>query len=398
MTRKSRGKRSSEKADIKNTIIQIEDNISSSNHRLLNKMLKNQIDLQRKVDLRRSLDSSLELLLSSSLERQKRPANIDNADRYEYERLQAYSKPNFEIKTFEDLSNGFKRVSDRQDLREVRKSGDKDCLKRKDPQLCNYIDESSNQKPSSTHYKNEHFSEKIAKTSYEKHLDIIFAKKDAYVPEFGENEENLGNVHEDMVKFFSTVPRYCYYLENEYKNCKEKYNKTLIDFNEQNITIKDLTVRIEELVKESKDLREAVVRLTSENSYLKNNQKVLNGFKEETDHFIEILKMDINKRNIEMEELIKENSELKIQKSRKEYENEALEADHKRAKFSIERFKAELTLIKSDVGHQYKSIQKMVANINKQEIYDKVFEAEQKVFFCKITEDFMKKTNQYLAF
>lgn len=386
MTRKNKGKRSNEKADIKNTIIQIEDNISSSNHRLVNKMFRNQIDLQRKVDLRRSLDSSLELLLSSSLERQKKPTNIGNANRYEYERIQAYSKPNFEIKTFEDLSNGFKRVSDRQGLREVRKISDKDSLKKKDSQnkFNSYIDESSNQRPSSIssiHFKNENFTEKIGKTSYEKHLDIIFAKKDAYVPEFGENVENLGNVHEDMVKFFSTIPRYCYFLENEYKNCKEKYNKTLIDFNEQNITIKDLTIRIEELVKESKDLREAVVRLTSENSYLKNNQKVLNGFKEETDHFIEILKMDMNKRNIEMEELIKENNELKIQKGRKKYENEALEADHKRAKFSIERFKAELSLIKSDVGHQCKSIEKMVANINKQEIYGKIFEAEQKIFF-----------------
>lgn len=324
MTKKGRRRRNESEFDAQKAIIQFNYKDKQSKPQLVREVLSNHSNIKKSIINGHSLDSSLELLLSSSLDKRKNTSAIEN---------RLLNKPIYDVGIIDNLQDKYKLRNNTDN----RYSGN------------NFIQEEAIKNINSL---NDDISIKKQNDSYEKTLGLVYNNKNTYFPNFKEFCGDLEEAQKDMAKYFSEIPRYCYFIESEYKNYKEKYEKIKNDFTEQSKLLEDLTKRTEELTVETTELKGSIKCTITENTQLKNNQILLNTFKNETDRFIGVLKDDLEKKNEEVKNLIQENKEFKIQNSRKEYDVEILEMELRNKGITIEKMSSEINLIKNEVENQ----------------------------------------------
>lgn len=113
-------------------------------------------------------------------------------------------------------------------------------------------------------------------------------------------------------------------LRTGYETAHGMYRKVANDFNEQTGQVNLLNKKVQSQTARISTMAEALDRLKSENKEFRNKHNTFVLYKKEVGKYIEILRNAMNGRNDEMDALCTQNSELKQEISRGEYEIDIL--------------------------------------------------------------------------
>ncbi|KAM0681130.1 hypothetical protein GINT2_000915 [Glugoides intestinalis] len=161
----------------------------------------------------------------------------------------------------------------------------------------------------------------------------------------------------DLKETLYDLPYYFFAMKCEYENLKSKYENILTDLAEQKKVCEELANRGKQLTEESATKSESLLNIKSENETLRNKQKVLDSYKDEKDRLLDILKKSLDSKAQEIEELVRENGEIKCANSKLQTSKDLLEREYREKQGDFTKLVSQKNVLKTEIENVKKVVE-----------------------------------------
>lgn len=161
----------------------------------------------------------------------------------------------------------------------------------------------------------------------------------------------------DLKETLYDLPYYFFAMKCEYENFRSKYENILTDLSEQKKVCGELLNRGKQLTEDSVMKSESLLNLKSENELLRNKQKVFDSYKDEKDRLLEILKKSLDNKAQEIEDLVKENGEIKCANSKLQTDKDLLEREYREKQGDFTKLETQKNVLKVEIENLKKVVE-----------------------------------------